>query len=147
MAQGWRQLFPRPMWLKEIGLPEAFSHWFLLAWNVIGQVEEWHEVGGTNEPAFENSWANVGGNYETAAFYKDPFGVVRLKGMVDSGTNNTAAFTLPVGYRPAAYLRFEASQTSNARVIIEVRGDGSVIPVTGTTNGAGLEAVSFRAEQ
>jgi len=67
--------------------------------------EAWHEVGGVGEPAFENSWVNYdAATYQTAAFMKDPFGFVHLKGLVKSGTFDTAIFSLPVGYRPPLFL-------------------------------------------
>ena len=37
--------------------------------------EPWHLVGGTGEPAFQNSWANIGG-YTPARFKKDSTGWV-----------------------------------------------------------------------
>src|SRR5689334_8472746 len=56
--------------------------------------EAWHEIGAAGQPAFENGWVNESPTTETtAAFYKDPFGVIHLKGLITSGTNNTI-FTL-----------------------------------------------------
>ena len=68
-------------------------------------VEAWRTVG-TSE--FENGWSNFAGqNVTTAAFYKDPWGVVHLKGVVSGGTvaNSPAIgsgtiFFLPCGYAP-----------------------------------------------
>ena len=60
----------------------------------------WHEVGTDGEPAFENSWINVNGNYATCAFGFDTMGNLKLKGRVDGGTANTAIFTLPTIFRP-----------------------------------------------
>ena len=73
----------------------------------------WHEIGAPGEPAFENGWTNSGLFAPTAGYYKDPFGVVHLKGMINSGNVNTAAFTLPVGYRPAHGIREATVQTGN----------------------------------
>src|SRR5262245_8049839 len=64
--------------------------------------EAWHEVGQPGEPAFQNGWQNYApGSFETAGYYKDIFGVVRLKGYVTAGTA-ARVFTLPAGYRPRA---------------------------------------------
>lgn len=63
----------------------------------------WHEVGTDGEPAFENSWTNVGGDYATCAFGLDTGGRLQLKGRVDGGEADTAIFTLPaspVNFRP-----------------------------------------------
>lgn len=64
--------------------------------------EAWHEIGAAGEPAFMNSWENYGGGlgYHPAAFFKDPFGIVHLTGLIKNGMTGVV-FTLPSGYRPA----------------------------------------------
>ncbi len=64
-------------------------------------VEGWHEVGAANQPDFQNGWINYGANLSTAAFYKDPYGVVHLKGVVKGGTVSRTIFELPCGYAPS----------------------------------------------
>jgi hypothetical protein len=44
--------------------------------NVLG--ENWRNVGDTNQPAYQNSWANFGGLYAPAGFRIDYLGVVHL---------------------------------------------------------------------
>ena len=67
-------------------------------------VEPWHVIGSANEPGFQNGWTNFDPNgfYSTAAFYKDPYGVVHLKGVVKGGTvshsRSGTIFMLPYGY-------------------------------------------------
>jgi S-layer homology domain len=62
--------------------------------------EPFHEVGAGGEPPFENGWHNQAPAVETtAAFYKDPSGVVHLKGIVVSAELETDIFHLPPGYR------------------------------------------------
>ena len=105
--------------------------------------EDWHEVGSQDEPAFENSWANASG-YDTAAFYKQ-IDIVYLKGAVDSGTNNTTAFTLPVGYRPSAYKVFATMQLTTATATrVFINTDGTVVPESGSGGGNSLEGIIFR---
>jgi hypothetical protein len=50
--------------------------------------------------AFQNSWANVGGDWAKATYWRDPMNVVHLSGAIDGGATATAAFTLPPGFRP-----------------------------------------------
>jgi hypothetical protein len=50
---------------------------------------------------FMNGWDNYGG-YDTVGYFKDPFGVVHLKGSTAGGTLSATMFTLKPGYRPAA---------------------------------------------
>lgn len=85
-------------------------------------IESWHEVGQTGEPAFQNGWQNLGDSRTaTAAFYKDPWGVVHLKGTVKSGTNGTTIFTLPCGYGPDKDQNFAVvsygANTSNVGIL------------------------------
>jgi len=71
--------------------------------------EAWREVGAPGQPAFGAGWSNLGGApnvnqglWGTAAFYRDPLGVVHLKGLVQnpSPTQGEPIFILPPGYRP-----------------------------------------------
>lgn len=65
-------------------------------------LDPWHYVGTAGEPAFKSGWKNYGGansGYPLAAFRKDPFGKVHMRGLVDAGSAG-AVFTLPAGYRP-----------------------------------------------
>lgn len=62
-------------------------------------MDAWHSVGSGGEPAFQNSWGNLGGE-APVQFKKDPFGNVKFRGTLTGVTSGTVAFTLPVGYRP-----------------------------------------------
>lgn len=108
-------------------------------------VEDWHEIGAGGEPAFANSWTNYGGGFNTAAFYKDSFEVVRLKGMIKSGTVGAAAFTLPAGYLPVGTTLFSSvSNGSTGRV--DVFTNGIVVPTTPTSNAwVTLDGMTFRS--
>jgi hypothetical protein len=55
--------------------------------------EPYHEVGTPGQPPFYGGWHNLAGSVATAAFYKDPLGVVHLKGEIDGGT--VGIFVLP----------------------------------------------------
>lgn len=86
--------------------------------------EAWHSVGGGGEPAFEGTWANAGGAYQTLQF-KKVGNEVRIRGVV-SGVGGII-FTLPSGYRPPATQDF-ATTTQISTVIArsEVLADGRV---------------------
>jgi hypothetical protein len=115
------------------------------ALNLLLTVEDYRAIGAANQPAFENTWSNRSGN-PVAAFYKDPFRRVWLKGGIDSGTNSATAFTLPVGYRPSERRIFTTSKiaASNVSGIVVVNTDGTVVPSVGNTNGVSLDGMSFR---
>lgn len=84
--------------------------------------EPWHEVGATGEQPFHGDWGNVGGADSTAAYYRDPFGVVHLKGIVAStppvAGGVIAIFGLPLGYRPEKTSVFEAAAETSAPEVI-----------------------------
>lgn len=69
-------------------------------------------VGGSGQPAFQNSWNNLGIGNAVASFYKSQ-GRVWLCGAITGGTSLSIAFTLPAGYRPAANVRWSCT-TGNA---------------------------------
>jgi len=107
--------------------------------------EPWHEVGATGEPAFENSWVNFdSATYDTAAFFKDAFGLVHLKGFIKSGTITAAAFTLPAGYRPVLTGIYAVITSANAIGRLDIANTGAVIPNNGSNTYFSLGGVSFR---
>ena len=107
-------------------------------------VEAWHEVGTAGNPAFAGSWKNFGGAFETAAFYKDPGGLVHLKGLVDVGSGTI--FTLPAGYRPAKTEVFTVVSTGGAFGEIRLASTGTLQLTVGTGSGyVSLSGISFRA--
>ena len=76
----------------------------------------WHIVGAAGEPQFlaanaapnldgacaggSSSWANYEDGYARAAYFRDSFGIVHLKGLVTGGAFRCAIFQLPPGFRP-----------------------------------------------
>jgi hypothetical protein len=108
-------------------------------------------IGESGQPEFINGWSNYGSGWGTAAFYKDPFEVVHLRGSIGSSSPGTAAFTLPEGYRPAEDVSFPSSGRggdSQPRISsITVGADGSVYPVCAGSNCSivSLSGVTFRA--
>lgn len=111
------------------------------------EVEPWIEVDGG--VGFQNSWVNFndeGGTYVTAAYYKDPFGRVHLKGMVKNGTMGAVIFTLPEGYRPFQQVVFLVADSAISGHI-DIKANGDVDPGNNLSTTWGvLNGISFRAE-
>ena len=98
--------------------------------------QAWQEI-----TAFLNNWVNLGGTKDTAGYYKDRSGIVRLKGAVGSGVNGQALFLLPTGYRPAKDVRwttiaFDGAAervgridiaASNGQIVVTVPGASTVV--------------------
>ena len=82
-----------------------------------------HYVGGAGEPAFQNSWANVGDPYQVFCFGKDTNGGVHLFGRATGGGANTVMFTLPVGNRPPKTLLFITKMQAAGYIQISANGE------------------------
>lgn len=94
-------------------------------------------------PTLQASWANKTG-YQAAQFSKDKFGLVRLRGVIDTGTKTagTTIFTLAAGNRPQAKCVFQVSPevdaTSNNSGEVVIDTDGTV-----KVGGTALTASSY----
>jgi hypothetical protein len=109
--------------------------------------EAWHEVGETDEPAYENGWVKYDddGTYDGAFFKIDAMGVVHLRGLIKSGTIDTVMFTLPAGYRPG-YTTIFAGDSNNAPCRIDINTAGGILNKDGVTAWVSLSGISFKAE-
>lgn len=115
--------------------------------------EGWNVVGAAGQPAFQNSWVNYGiSTWATAAFFKDPGGVVHVRGLVNAGTLGTTVFQLPVGYRPAMQEMFIGwSHLGAQRIDIQPTGalvvNGSGAFPSGGSSYVSLSGISLKADQ
>jgi hypothetical protein len=108
--------------------------------------EAYHEVGAPGQPAFQNGWANeVPGFESTAGFFKDPWGVVHLKGLVTAGTVSTI-FSLPPGYRPSTYECITTERSGGVAFICLDPTNGDLYQQFGNSTGSLLlDGISFSA--
>lgn len=95
-------------------------------------------------PTLINSWSDSGGAYATAGYWKDPWGIVHLRGRITGGAFPSDAFVLPVNYRPEATQSFAVPGTTAA--VIDVEADGSVRAISGS-GFVSLDSIAFRAYQ
>lgn len=93
---------------------------------------DWHYVGDTGEPAFQNSWANSGGTYAPMRFRYLPTqdsatGApgIEIQGSVTGGTSGTAIFTLPVTLDYDLHLA--TSDDTGSFIVLTVQQSGDVI--------------------
>ena len=149
----------------------------------VANAEAFHIVGAAGEPVFSNGgqgdclWSTLPGLAPTlplnpVSFYRDPYGVVHLRGVVrrqdgpggdgacdGDDVPDVAAFTLPPGYRPVEMQLFAAVGTGDPGDLVLVAGSadrnlgiqelpaGSVLisgPPPGDTS-AVLDGIAFRA--
>lgn len=97
-------------------------------------------------PDFTNSWVNYDLTvYPAAGYYKDALNRIHLRGMIKNGTVNSAAFTLPAGFRPELRCLC-ASISADLIGRVDVLANGDVIPITPSVNTwVSLENISFVA--
>lgn len=95
--------------------------------------------------AFSGTWANYGATHNPAGYWLDDTGDVCLQGAIAGGVLNTAAFTLPLGYRPDKVVE-QAVVSNGALGVINIDAAGVVTPVAGSAAKFSLEGVRFRAK-
>lgn len=99
----------------------------------------------TTVSVFTGTWVNFSAGLP-ATFYRDR-GRVYLAGALKSGVSGTSAFTLPVGYRPAASLEFPAVASGGVAEVI-VGSAGTVTPAnigaSAVATAVYLVGISFR---
>jgi hypothetical protein len=93
---------------------------------------------------FANAWVDSGAPWLTAQFWKDPWRIVHVEGIVKNGTLGAAAFTLPAGYRPVADQLFPAIDGAGAVGYVIVTAAGVVTP-NGGSNVSFSISLHFRA--
>lgn len=95
-------------------------------------------------PTLVSGWVNYGSGFNPAGFYKDPFGIVHLRGLLKSGTVASSAFTLPIGCRPTKTESFAVS-SNGAYGQVYVSAAGDVTLVVGNNAYFSLDGITFRA--
>ncbi len=126
--------------------------------------EAFHVVGAAGEPAFHTcspipifgstTWSNFPGNFNPASYYKDPWGIVHLRGLVRTTSSGflpptchgpgIPIFTLPAGYQPAHEEIF-ASVSAEVFGQARVQANGNVVAWTGSESWFSLDGMSFTA--
>lgn len=98
------------------------------------------------QPTLTGGWVNYDAtNGRLAGYYKDPFGIVHLQGLIKSGTATpgTALFTLSTGYRPSKACYFPVS-SNNAFGSVSVDITGVVAIQAGSNTWLSLDGITFR---
>lgn len=97
------------------------------------------------------TWVNYGAaSFNAASFYKDPWGIVHVRGLVKQNQTGIVPpgcptiFTLPAGYRPAREEIF-ATTSNDAFGSARVLTNGAVNMVVGNGAWISLDGISFKA--
>jgi hypothetical protein len=121
--------------------------------------EDWHEVTSfplchVGAPSYQ--WENAQGGEATVAYFRDPFGLVHLRGSLKCAGTTSASyviFTLPPGFRPGAAEDFPVSQSFGAQEnSVSIYSNGPLLLGQGSGPGSeperllSLDGISFRCE-
>src|SRR6266542_4210808 len=111
----------------------------------LAPAEAYHEVGAPGEPGFRDGWTNFSpSSNTTAAFYKDPYGVVHFKGTIVGGISTI--FFLPSGYMPTKTVCFSTSRNGGAaNICVDPNGDVYQGAAGSQTGSLLLDGLTFRA--
>lgn len=90
-------------------------------------------------PTLINGWVE---SLFSVRYRKDAFGIVRLRGRINGGTNGTVAFILPVGYRPTQAAGMLGMSDVNVVPRITINSDGTVT-INNFTSYMYLDGISF----
>lgn len=98
---------------------------------------EWHIIGDTGEPAFQDTWEQYGSSYQEAGFFLDSEGWVHFRGLIKNGTASSVIFTLPEEYRPdvATYCIGQAGGGHFGYVKVFTNGDVACTWYSPASNG------------
>lgn len=102
-------------------------------------IEPWLPI---TAPMLTNNW--VAGSI-APRYRKNPFGQVRLSGLIKNGTIGSSAITLPVGYRPAQTVELLGS-ANGALGGVAITSGGLVIPFNGSNTYVALDEIEFDTE-
>ena len=91
---------------------------------------------------YQNGWVDSSASYHSVGYYKDSHGTVHLRGIAKNGTNGTAIFTLPPGYRPSKSMIFPAA-SNGAFGYADITTGGAVV-ATGSNAWFSLDGISFK---
>jgi hypothetical protein len=93
-----------------------------------------------------NGWKNNDSGDAPAGYAKDSWGVVHLRGLINTGSSDSTAFVLPSGLRPHHYLYFPVYTFGGGVASLEINASGEVIPFgTNVSSGNSLDGISFAA--
>jgi hypothetical protein len=122
----------------------------------LNRPEGWHEISNFETCSLNPatvSWEAYGDAQAIPAYFRDPFGVVHLKGSVkcpESPASDYPIFRLPVGFRPAGGNQyFSVVNYNNEPTTIALNESGLVTNLKGneaTAHQLTLDGITFRAE-
>jgi hypothetical protein len=97
---------------------------------------------------FVYSWVNYDSVYTPGGYYRDNNGIVHLRGLIKSGTDDRIC-TLPAGYRPGYRILINGHTNYTGACRVDIKTDGLVTleHATYSSTWVCLDGIHFKAEQ
>lgn len=98
---------------------------------------------------FLNGWTNFAGGFAVAAFTKDDYGMVYLRGLIKSGTIGQDIFILPSGFNPTSAVALGTTSNDGVNYLasyVRVSTSGAVTAVAGGNSFFMLDGLAFQAD-
>jgi hypothetical protein len=116
----------------------------------LAPAEAYHTLSAPGEPVLHPAYVAGGGGAALPGFYRDPYGVVRLRGRLTNPTAGTLGgytFVLPAGYRPGNLATFPAAFSAGAAGQVQVLASGEVdVSNIAASGNMSFEGVAFRCQ-
>lgn len=131
----------------------VFSSTFDRAQQTTISQEDW--ITPTLGSSLAGQWKPHGGGFNSPGYFKDSFGVVHLRGLIDHSSGLTLVegrdaglliMQLPIGYRPVGR-ELLACIGGNAAARIDILVDGNVYMIAGNSTWISLDGLTFRTVQ
>lgn len=97
------------------------------------------------EAGWQRYTLNLDTPYNPPGYYKDRFGIVHLRGMIQGGSG--VIFVLPKGYRPQYRELHTAYTHPNDHARVDVLANGEVQLIKGSFRWVSLDGIDFKASE
>lgn len=96
---------------------------------------------------FLNGWVNFGSEFTDAAYTKDDYGMVYLRGLIKSGTIGQTAFVLPGEFLPVRTVALGTTSNDGVNYLasyVRINNTGTVTIVAGGNAFLMLDGLAFQ---
>ena len=107
------------------------------------------KLGDVMHPVLQNGWRDYANGWAPAGYWKDQFGVVHVRGLIERGntTPGTLIFNLPEEYRPQYGEHFTVRTSGDHSGDVYVLPNGNVMIDTSIYGWLDFAGIAFRTDQ
>lgn len=104
-------------------------------------------IGHWRTPQMNNGWVNYDPVYNPATYRMLPGSMVEIRGLIKNGGIGTNVFLLGQGWWPLFNQIRIVMTYNNVAGRVDIGGNGSVVPITGSSTWVSLDGIQWLAEQ